>query len=89
MTQTSTFGSILRSVAEVALIGTALAVLAVPAYASAAMYAYVNQSGEVNMVEASSANAAISSAPMIHPRSGVMQLSSSSDGILDDNVSGI
>lgn len=62
------------------ILGTlALAALVVPAAASAAMYAYVNQAGEVRTVEATDANTAITIAPNIHPRSGVILLDSEAD----------
>ncbi|HEX8591178.1 MAG TPA: hypothetical protein VF696_00270 [Candidatus Paceibacterota bacterium] len=67
------------------LLGTlALALMAVPAAASAAMYAYVNAEGEVRTVEASDPNTAIRTAPGIHPRSGVMLIDSAEDQALVD-----
>lgn len=63
-------------------------VLAVPAAASAAMYAYVNTAGDVSSVEAVSASAAIATAPGIHMRSGVLLLDSAEDeDVLDEDVS--
>ena len=62
------------------------AVLAVPAFTYAAPYAFVNASGEVNMVEAASAQQALTTAPNIHMRSGVMLLQSENDGILNDSI---
>lgn len=62
------------------------AVLAVPAFSYAAPYAYVNASGEVNMVEAASAQEALTTAPNIHMRSGVMLLQSENDDILNDSI---
>lgn len=62
------------------------AVLAVPAFSYAAPYAFVNASGEVNMVEAASAQEALTTAPNIHMRSGVMLLSDSDDDILNNSI---
>jgi len=72
------------------LLGTlALALALAPAAATAAMYAYVNQDGEVRTVEASDPNTAIRTAPGIHPRSGVMLLDSAADqDVVGDDVSG-
>ena len=68
--------------------GLALAaVVAAPAVSLGAMYAYVNTSGEVMSTEASSASAALGSAPMIHVRSGVM-LIETGDDLVGDKVSG-
>lgn len=60
-----------------------------PAFSQAASYAYVNQAGEVNMVEAADANTAIATAPNRAARSGVMLLNSPSDSnLVGDTVSG-
>jgi len=65
------------------------AIVALPSASFAAMYAYVNQSGEVRTVEASSPDAAIQNAPVIHPRSGVILLDGADDaGLVGDSVSG-
>ncbi|MES2225368.1 MAG: hypothetical protein V4480_00980 [Patescibacteria group bacterium] len=65
------------------------ALVAVPAAAShAATFAYVNTSGEVSSVEATTATTALSTAPNIAMHSGVMQLSDTNDSILNDNVGG-
>jgi len=65
------------------------AVFAVPGISLAATYAYVNTSGEVMSMEASSANTAIMTAPNIHKNSGVMLLDSSGDmEIVGNSVSG-
>ena len=72
------------------LLGTlALVALVAPAAASAAMFAYVNQDGEVRTVEATDPNTAIRTAPGIHSRSGVMLLDSTEDqAVVGDDVSG-
>ncbi|HEY0010468.1 MAG TPA: hypothetical protein VGB97_00970 [Candidatus Paceibacterota bacterium] len=57
--------------------------------ASAAMYAYVNQAGEVRTVEATDPNTAIRTAPAIHARSGVMLIDSTDDqNLVGDDVAG-
>lgn len=63
------------------LLGTfALAALvALPAASFAQMFAYVNVDGEVRTVEANDPNTAIITAPSIHARSGVLELTSSAD----------
>jgi hypothetical protein len=67
----------------------ALAAVAVPSASFAAMFAYVNTSGEVRTVEADSANAALQTAPSIHERSGVMMIDGAADSeIVGDSVSG-
>ncbi len=73
------------------LVGTLAlaAIVAVPGISMAADYAYVNASGEVNMVTAADANTAIMTAPNIHMRSGVMLLTASDSGIVGDDVNGI
>ncbi len=79
--------SITKNALRVALLGAAA--LALPAIASAQMYAYVNQSGEVRTVDAATWQAAISAAPGIHPRSGVIIITSPGDDLVGDDVSGI
>ena len=64
------------------LLGTLalVAIAAVPAaYSYAAMFAYVNQGGEVRSIEAADANSALMLAPDIHANSGVILLDSSDD----------
>ncbi len=70
----------------VALAGAILVATALPAFAAAATYAYVNQAGEVRTVEAVTWQSAIATAPGIHPRSGVMLLINPSDGVVGDTV---
>ena len=63
------------------------AVLAVPGFAFAADYAYVNQAGEVNMITASNPTEAMTIAPNIHVNSGVLLLDSSADtAIVGDEI---
>ena len=66
-----------------------LAAAAVPASSLAAMYAYVNNAGEVMTYDASTPQAAIMSAPNISPRSGVMLLGSDDAEVVGDDVSGV
>lgn len=62
------------------------AIVAIPGVSLAATYAYVNTAGEVMTMEASNPSTAISTAPGIHPRSGVMLIQSTSDPVVGDNV---
>ena len=62
------------------------AVIAVPGVSLAATYAYVNTAGEVMTMEASNSSTAISTAPGIHPRSGVMLIESTADPVVGDDV---
>ncbi len=55
------------------------AVLALPVFAQAASYAYVDAAGEVKMVVANDWMSAIATAPGIHINSGVFLLTSASD----------
>lgn len=65
------------------------AMVAFPGGAHAALFAYVNQSGEVRTVEAATPEIAIQTAPSIAARSGVILLDSSSDQeLVGDSVSG-
>lgn len=52
----------------------ALALVALPSFAQAATYAYVNQSGNVAIVIANTPESAIATALNIHIRSGVILL---------------
>ncbi|HVU80196.1 MAG TPA: hypothetical protein VHD37_02420 [Candidatus Paceibacterota bacterium] len=61
----------------------------VPSFAFAAMYAYVDQAGDVKVVDAANPNAAIASAPNIDEHSGVILLSNPSDAIVGDHVQGV
>ncbi len=67
----------------------AAAILAGPASALAATYAYVNTNGEVRTVEAADPNTAIITAPGISTHSGVMLINDVSDQVVGDNVSGV
>lgn len=62
------------------------AIVAIPGVSLAATYAYVNTAGEVMTMEASNPSTAISTAPGIHPRSGVMLIQSTNDPVVGDNV---
>lgn len=63
------------------------AVVAVPGVSLAATYAYVNTAGEVMTVEAANPTSAISTAPGIHARSGVMLIEVSADqDLVGDSV---
>ena len=67
----------------------ALAAVALPSASFAAMFAYVNTSGEVRTVDAATPSAALQTAPSIHMNSGVMMIDSTTDeDIVGDNVSG-
>jgi len=62
------------------------AVVAIPGVSLAATYAYVNTAGEVMTMDASNASTAISTAPGIHPRSGVMLIETTNDPVVGDSV---
>jgi hypothetical protein len=59
----------------------------IPAHAHAATYAFVNNSGEVSIVAASSPEAALATAFNISIHSGVMLLQSQLDAIVGFHVS--
>jgi hypothetical protein len=61
---------------------TSVVVMALPALAEAASYAYVNQSGDVNMVTANDWMTAIATAPNIDSHSGVLLINDSADQAL-------
>lgn len=67
----------------------AAATFALPTFAHAATYAYVNTAGEVRTVNADTPHTAIAIAPGIAARSGVLLLLNPADGIVGDNVGGI
>lgn len=81
MTKNSTVGAV-----AFLLIGLSLA-MSIPAFASAATYAYVDATGEVKSVVAPDWRTAINTAPNIHIHSGVLLLNSAADfGVVGDNV---
>ncbi|MBP6860383.1 MAG: hypothetical protein KBC38_02380 [Candidatus Pacebacteria bacterium] len=89
MTHSTSKNGLTRTlVRSAALVGVAAA-LALPVFASAATYAYVNTSGEVRTVVANDWQSAIATAPSIHARSGVIIITSPSDDIVGNDVSGI
>jgi hypothetical protein len=61
----------------------------VPSFAFAAMYAYVDQTGDVKVIDATDPNTAIMTAPNIDEHSGVIFLSNPSDAIVGDHVQGV
>ena len=67
----------LASVGGVAFLG--LIALSIPAFASAATFAYVDATGEVRSVTANDWMTAIATAPNIAPTSGVYTLNSADD----------
>ncbi len=67
-----------------------VATVAVPGISMAATYAYVNASGEVMTVEASTPSQALMTAPNIDNHSGVMLVDDASDSaIVGDRVGGV
>lgn len=70
----------------IAIVGLAMVLMALPALASAAIYAYVNQSGEVQIVTANDPYSAMATAPNIDEHSGVMLLTNPADPIVGDRV---
>ncbi len=84
---TSTIISFKKEIRIFALLVAALiTVIALPVLAHAAPYAYVNQLGEVNAIDAATANIALTIAPNIDEHSGVILLSSLSDSIVGNDV---
>lgn len=75
-----------RRLAEIAAIIIALAVVALPAIASAANYAYVDQVGNVRSITSDTWQTAIATAPNIHINSGVVLLTSTNSDIVGDDV---
>jgi hypothetical protein len=65
------------------------AAVVLPGASLAAMYAYVNTSGEVMTTEAATPSAAIMSAPGIGVHSGVLLIESTNDAVVGDSVSGV
>ncbi len=65
------------------------ATVAAPAVSLAATYAYVNTAGDVQTMEAASANQALTTAPGISMHSGVMLIDSTTDPVLGDHVGGV
>jgi hypothetical protein len=63
--------------------------LALPSFAHAATYAFVNTSGEVNAVVANDPTSALMTAFNISLHSGVLLLSNQTDSILNGGVSGV
>ncbi len=60
-----------------------VAAFAAPATSFAQMFAYVNTSGEVMTMDASNAAQALATAPNLHARSGVMEVSSDDSNVVD------
>lgn len=71
------------------LMALALLVVASPAFANAAVYAYVDQAGEVKTVVSNDPYAAMATAFNIDEHSGVMLLVNPADGIVGDHVQGV
>lgn len=68
----------------------ALILTAIPTLSYAATYAYVNSTGEVMTVEASTWSIAIDTAPNIDEHSGVLLVDGAEDtAVVGDRVSGI
>lgn len=69
------------------LVASSVFVMALPSFAHAATYAYVNQSGEVSTVTADNPTLAMANAFMIDIHSGVMLLLSQLDfGLVGDSI---
>jgi hypothetical protein len=70
-------------------IALALVVTAVPAFANASTYAFVDHAGEVKTVVANDPYAAMATAFNIDEHSGVMLLNNPSDDIIGDHVQSV
>lgn len=68
------------------LVSSSVLAFALPSFAHAATYAFVNTSGEVNAVTADTWMAAIANAINIHAHSGVMLLTAQNNYILDTSI---
>ncbi len=75
-----------KAVLAAALASSSLLAVALPSFAHAATFAYVNTAGEVNAVVANTWMEAIANAPNIHVHSGVMLLTNPSDSILNTSI---
>jgi hypothetical protein len=62
------------------------AAVVIPAASFAQTFAYVNTSGEVTSIEAANAQTALRTAPNMDIHSGVLLISSPSDGIVGDHL---
>ena len=80
----STFASPSVIIAAVVL----MTMFALPAFASASTYAYVDQSGNVRSTESGTWQSAITTAPNIDQHSGVMLLTSLNGSIMGTHVNG-
>lgn len=79
-----------RSLVTAGLTVAIAAFAVLPALASAAAYAYVDNGGDVKTVTANTWQAAIATAPNIYIHSGVLLLDSAADyEVVGDDVSGI
>lgn len=85
-----TLTTIVRSISFSTLAVFALTFIMAPASASAAVYAYVDVSGEVKTVTANDWMTAIAIAPGIHINSGVMTLTTAADyTVVGDDIPSI
>lgn len=83
MTNTFTLSKIDSvSFIKTGLIAAAVVVMALPAMASAASYAYVDQTGYIRTVTADSAFQAMMTGPNIDENSGVRELNSPDDYLI-------
>ncbi len=71
---------------KTASVAIAFAAVAFPSVSFAASYAYVDQAGDVRIVEAANPNTALMTAPNIDEHSGVMLLVNPTDPITGDHV---
>lgn len=71
------------------LFASSIFAMALPSFAHAATYAFVNTSGEVNAVVADNPTSALITAFNISLHSGVLLLGNQTDSILNGGVSGV
>ena len=87
MITSNSFSAASKRLLIAGLVASSVFAMAIPSFAHAATYAYVNQSGEVNTVTADNPTLAMANAFKIDIHSGVMLLISQLDfGLVGDNI---
>lgn len=87
MITSNSFSAASKRLLIAGLVASSVFAMAIPSFAHAATYAYVNQSGEVSTVTADNPTLAMANAFKIDIHSGVMLLISQLDfGLVGDNI---